>query len=187
MRLRSLRVLLSLPASHVQTITWECGYIGVRVGEATQPGPDSDEPFWLVLENEDGEPCNLRRSRVHSRNTWRWQAPPVKKHDPRRASVDRKDPIAALRNWQSRWATTLNEPSRMALEEACATAIPDPAASSQTILPTIDEEHEITHHEDATGLLGPVDQFHIPDKDTMTRIAELPIHELLHGPVTTQN
>ena len=178
---------MSPPVSYI--IRWRCGHLAERVGEAKNPGPQQgpEDPFWLVLENADGEPCNLRRSRVHSRSTWRWQAPPVKKHDPRRASVDRKGPRRnALRNWQSRWAATLNEPSRMTLEEACARPGPEPQPSQHTILPTIEEEDEGEIDEEMADLKEEGNIFRKPDHDMMAAIAGLPIHELLHGPVTTQ-
>ena len=187
-RLRSLCRPLSTSSPPSQVVRWRCGHLAERVGEAKNPGPEQgpEDPFWLVLENEDGEPCNLRRSRVHSRNTWRWQAPPVKKHDPRRASVDRKDPVDALRNWQTRWAHTLNEPSRLTLEEACAAAPAAPPLPSQTRLPTIEEEPESVPAHDEAGEPEETNQFTVPDHDTMTRIAAMPAHELLHGPAPTQ-
>ena len=114
------------------------------------------------------------------------EAPPVKKHDPRRASVDRKDPLDALRNWQSRWATTLNEPSRITLEEACARPGPEPQSTQPTILPTIEEEPGEEVDADVVDLHEEGNIFRIPDHDMMAAIAGLPIHELLHGPVATQ-
>ena len=93
-----------------------------RLGEADHPGPsqpgnlDLQERTFTIV-NHDGSEANLNRSEVGSRGLWRFQAPPM--DEKRRVSSDCKTPQGALMSWLRLHGETLDQNSKLQLEEVC--------------------------------------------------------------------
>ena len=164
-----------------------------RLGEAEHPGPsqpgslDLQEKTFTIV-NHDASEANLNRSEVGSRGLWRFQAPPL--DGKRRVSSDCKTPQGALMSWLRLHGESLDQNSKLQLEEACTQYRPSrPEAVRAPLAPATTETQGADHSqalmdEDVRNAdtQEPIDSSttrQVPDAQQLRWFEQLPTHEIL--------
>ena len=189
------------PAPTASRLARPCGYSGQRIGEAKQPGPDSQNmstetwPRNLALHNSDGTQVDLCYTAIKTRGLWRWQAQGKttmgsqdgsqrkRPHrEPRRNSTDKHSASEALRDWAAKHARTLDLPSQEMLHDVLQAHAEgprvrwaEPISETMPIHPTqLDSlsEADLTQ-EDHLSIQRP------PEMQEATRIAHMDIHDII--------
>ena len=169
------------------------GLRGVRVGEASNPGP---VPTLISIVNSNGDTTPLRLSDVGSRGHWRFQAQPYLTSS-RRSSGDKLSPLAALTTWYQKHGKNLHPESQTHLEqlirEHSGNAVPLQTSQQETREPSPAEEEASQWPENISqpipsskDVKRDMQGATLPDARQFEQLAAMSLDQMLESRVMTQ-